>query len=329
MIFGKNRWYHYLLFIITLPIYPIFLVIRHSILEEASNNYIVPFDVLKDLKYHVSQFIQVDIGLESLLQMVMTLTLILLKYSETKTINGLDIIWKDIESDHFLQFLLWASFTWSFFSCISSHIRGILKKRHYATFWSSTMLVVFTTTCVFIKLLAYVLFLTPVLGLFNCLRHLQGEMYPHFIPYTQRINVEEDMFYYGDAPLMKWSQISRWNYKVGILMPPEQTLYTIFTIGQHFFFLIGLFLINITLQLMMKRLTNPNVFKKLSYIDCFIHAICCSFIPHPMEEWDEDSGHVSMHKMRKKCVLKEMLASIMINFGINLSLLSPLIILGT
>ena len=147
------------------------------------------------------------------------------------------------------------------------------------------------------------------------------EMNPKQISLNKRLE--------GLLPLMKWSQISRWNYKVGILMPPEQTLYTIFTIGQHFFFLIGLFLINITLQLMMKRLTNPNVFKKLSYIDCFIHAICCSFIPHPMEEWDEDSGHVSMHKMRKKCVLKEMLASIMINFGINLSLLSPLIILGT
>ena len=47
-----------------------------------------------------------------------------------------------------------------------------------------------------------------------------------------------------------------------------------------------------------------------------------------MEEWDERKGTVTMHKQRKDLVLKEVYASIFVNFAFNAVLLSPLIILG-
>ena len=63
-------------------------------------------------------------------------------------------------------------------------------------------------------------------------------------------------------------------------------------------------------------------------IDIFIHGISSCFIPHPMEEWDENQGTVEMHKSRKDLVFKEVFASIVSNFAFNVLLLSPLLILG-
>ena len=47
-----------------------------------------------------------------------------------------------------------------------------------------------------------------------------------------------------------------------------------------------------------------------------------------MEEWDMEKGDVTMHKARKDLVLKEMMASILLNYGFNFLMLTPLIILG-
>ena len=56
--------------------------------------------------------------------------------------------------------------------------------------------------------------------------------------------------------------------------------------------------------------------------------IGCCLLPYPMQEWDEEKGSVTIHKLRKNLVLREMMASIMLNFVTNLFLLSPLIVLG-
>ena len=138
------------------------------------------------------------------------------------------------------------------------------------------------------------------------------------------------MYYFGNSTSRNWTEVSRWNYiSMKNAEPPQLTLYTLFSIEQYLGIFLGIFAIQFTLQLVLKMFTNPFVFKKLSWIDCVIHMISCSFIPLPMEEWDMEKGTVAMHKTRKDIVSKEMLASILLNFGFNFLLLTPLIILGT
>ena len=188
---------------------------------------------------------------------------------------------------------------------------------------------IFASLSTSIRVMAYVLYFTPCLGLFNVLRHYQGEMYPFDQPYGQIVDVSQDRFYFGDAPPIPWSDITRWNY-TGFkeAEPPQLTLYTYFTIEEYFFIFIGTLLFNIMLQLISMRLTNPEAFQKLSCLDKLIHAITSSFIPHPMEDWDEGNGTIAMHKTRKRAVWKEMFSSMVINFLVNAALLAPLIHLG-
>ena len=301
-----------------------------NILQELSKTYQISLKLLVDVKYHVAQFVQLDLGLESHLQLVLSITLLLLVYSETRTIISLEVMFEE-ETLMFMptNIALTLSITWSLYSCISAHLEGISKKRQHTTFKSTSIILLFTTTSIFIKVFSYILFLTPCLGLLNCLRHLQGEMYPFYAPYYNHVNASTDTFYFANANPLPWNTITRWKY-IGYLQAesPNQTLYTVFSIEQYFGVLLLTLFLNVAFQTICKKWTNPKIFEKMSWIDCIVHMISCTFIPYPMEDWDEKNGSVLEHKIRMDLVFKEMLSSMMLNFAFNLFLLSPLIILG-
>ena len=331
VIFGHNGTAEWTAMILLIPIYPVFLNLRDSLLTYASKSYKISVQLLEDVKFNAAQFIQADIGMESHLQIILSIVLLLQANSETRTIIGLEVLFKD-------ESFLWMSAKSFFvlstikscFSCVTSHIKGINKKREHSTTMSYLTLLIFTSASISLRILSFILYLTPGIGLFNILRHLQGEMYPYHQPFYEKVINLNESFFFGNAPPIPWSKITRWKY-VGytIAEPPEATLYTYYTIDTYFNVLVIAFAVNIYLQWAMKKVTNPEVFRSLSFIESMIHAISCCFIPYPMKEWDEQKGNVSMHQQRKKKVWREMMASIMLNFTINILLLSPLIVLGT
>ena len=111
--------------------------------------------------------------------------------------------------------------------------------------------------------------------------------------------VSNELFHFGNAPIIPWSKITRWKY-VGYkdAEPPHYTLYTWLTIEQYFFILLGLLGLNIIWQIVTKKRTNPDVYHKLTFLDVLIHGISCCFIPHPMEEWDEGTVFENHPKCR-------------------------------
>ena len=332
VLFGRNIWLGRFLMLLVTPVYPVFFIMKEEILVQASLTYEVSSDELEDAKYHVSQFIQGEVGLETHLQIITSLVLLILANSATRTITGLEVLFEG-EMLFYLptQFAMVLSTIWSFYSCVSSHMKGISKKREYSTTKSFLIMLIFSMSSVTVRVFSCILFLTPALGLFDCLRHLQGEMYPYYNPYLHfaKSNMT-DRFHFGNAPPVQWQQITRWTYlDFKVAIPPPQTLYTWFSIESYFYLLIATFALNIISQAMIKKcLTNEQVLKSMSWIDCLIHAISCCLIPYPVEDWDEKGGSVTSHKTRKSAVFKEMVASIMVNFMFNLFLLSPLIILA-
>ena len=330
VLLGRKGLLYWILMVVFIPFYPMLLFTSEALLEYANKTYKISANFMTNLKFHTSQFIQADLGLESHLQIVISLVLLLLAHSDTRTILGLEVLF---DGEIFLylptKFALAISILWSLYSCITSHLKGVTKKREYSNNRSFLIMLVYTSISIVIRVLSYILYLTPPLGLFHTLRHLQGEMYPFYNPYYQHVNVTEDLFYFGDAPPIPWSKITRWNYTdYKEAEPPSQRLYTVFSIGEYFWIMFAILGLNILSQILAIRFTNPEVYKKLSLIDVLIHGICNCFIPHPMEEWDEKEGSVEMHRLRKHLVLKEMIASILLNFVFNLILLTPLIILG-
>ena len=330
VLFGNNGFMYWLAMVLCIPIYPIFLIMRESILVQASKNYKVSLNLLKDAKYHVSQFIQADLGLESHLQSVFAIVFLLLATSSTRTIVGFEVLFEN-QTTFYLptKLALSCSILWSLYSCIGSHLKGISKRRDFCPVPSLITILGFTTISIGIRTFCYIFYLTPCFGLWNCLRHLQGEMYPYLQPYEAKVNVSQEMFHFGNAPIIPWSKITRWNY-VGYrdAEPPKYTLYTYFTIEQYFFGLFGVLVLNTIFQIWIKKKTNPDVFYKLSNLDLLIHGISSCFIPQPMEDWDEEQGGIEKHQIRKDLVFKEMFASIILNFGFNALLLSPLTILA-
>ena len=325
----RKGFFSWTLLIITLPFHSTVLILKEAILDELSKGYDVSLALLKSTKFHVAKCIQIELGLESHLQVLITTVLLLLAHSDTRMVVGFEFLTRN-EKLMYLpsNIALSLSTAWSLQSCMKSHIKAISKKRVHSTSKSLITILIFTFVSIVIKVFSHVLFLTPTLGLFSILRHLQGEMYPYETPYRQSEYIA-DMFYIGKTPPVPWSQITRWTY-LGYkeAEPPNPTLYTVFSIGQYFIILGIVFVLNFALQVLFKRLTNPLPFKKLSFMDLIIHGICSCFIPHPMEEWDEEQGTVAMHKVRKKLVLKEVLVSTILNFCINLILLIPIVILG-
>ena len=303
---------------------------KESILLEASKAFVVSLKQLERLQHQVGQYVSTDLGIESHCQLTLTIILVLLAASMTRTIVGFEVMFsKDtffyMPTDVALAF----SIAWSIISAISSFFKCISKKRKHSTATSNGIVLLYAAISIFIRTFTIVLFWTPCLGLLNCLRHLQGEMYPFFNPYYERVNATTDTFHFGNADPIQWNVITRWNYTGRKQAePPNYTLYTLFTIEQYFIgFMIAL-MTNVILQTVAKKCTNPEVFGKTSWIDLVVHSVSVTFIPHPLKEWDEEDGSVANHRLRKDLVLKEMLASIMLNFGFNLMFLSPTIILG-
>ena len=190
--------------ILVLPFYPIYFKIQELMLTELSQDYTVSVSLLEEAKFYSAQFFQIDVGLESHLQLIISTTLLLLANSQTKTITGLEVLFeKETFFNLNTKIVLGLSIAWSLFSCIKSQINGISKKRHHSTTLASVLLIVFTSTSIALRVFSCILYLTPAFGLFNSLRHLQGEGYPFWDPYfhPEHINnVTQAKFYFGDAP---------------------------------------------------------------------------------------------------------------------------------
>ena len=325
---GKTQW---LATICIMPFYPIVMVMYEATLVEASKTYIVSVDVVENVSCYVSKLIHIDVGLESHFQLVLSIVLLLLGTSATRTITGVETIF---QNDSFLfistEVMFALSTVLSLFSCVRAHLKGITKLQAYQTSKATLMMVTFSLASILLRVFSYALFLTPALGLFDILRHLQGELMPYALQISGAVDVSRDTFYFGNAPPIPWSKITRWKHSgpYEVSERPSVTLYTILSIDQHFFILVATICANVALQLMAKAWLNPKPFKRMNVIDMLIHGLSACFIPRPMEDWIEKKGTVAMHKERMDLVFKEMLASILINFGINLLLLTPLIILG-
>ena len=178
--FHKSGILKKLAMILLLPFYPIYFKIQEVLLEEARKDYIISLNLLQESMYYNAQFIQVEIGLESHLQLIISITLLLLANSQTHTIPGLEVLFEK-ETFFYLnaKLALALSIIWSLVSCIKSHIKGISKQRQHSTTLATVIIFVFTSVSIALRVFGCVLYLTPAFGLFNSLRHLQGELYPH------------------------------------------------------------------------------------------------------------------------------------------------------
>ena len=183
------------------------------------------------IKWEVSNFIKLELGLETIYQLSGQVILLLMAFTATATEDGFSEIFKKgpsqegedsiikdtisasvetigIDPEAHAIFLLTMSILFSFKTCISSHIKILMAKREYFP-WKPKLLAAFysffgCTT----RVVAIVAFFAPALGLFNLLRHIQAEQ----TAYDANIEgyfAKEGMIQFGDLNVT-WNELDRW-----------------------------------------------------------------------------------------------------------------------
>ena len=114
---------------------------------------------------------------------------------------------------------------WSCFSAWRAFVKGLSTSKDYFPTSTKGILALYVLLSILIRATSIIIFLAPCLGLFNLLRHFQGESYPYWIATNQ--DVAE--IYYSTADPVPMKDLSRFDYSDKTNpKSPELTIYTYF-----------------------------------------------------------------------------------------------------
>ena len=297
----------------------------------------------ENFKRILNTHIKLELGLETIYQLVGQLILLFMAYTETPTKNGLRSLFNDGLSARPIFFLI-TSICLSLYSCVASHWKALNICREFFPFKSRLISGLYCLLGCLTRVTAIIMFFAGPLGLFSLLRHLQGEQYP-WNPYIlQSVNEENGMMTLGGTTF-KWDKIDRWKKDekgpfilnfIGRSIPnpnhlisaPDYTLYVGISLREYlivFFAAVGIHVIVIYVA---KTCLCKSLWNKLNFLERIIHCLENTNIAYNIKEWDDGKGDAKEHIKRKQANWKEVLAIIIINGVFNILLLMSLCYLG-
>ena len=302
------------------------------------------------LKKIMNMHVKLELGLETVHQLVGQTILLLLAYTNTPTHSGLKTMFDD-GHDPMAVLFLFLSMLLSLKSCVTSHWKALTACREHFPFKCKLSSGLFCLFGCLTRVTAIIIFFTGPLGLFSLLRHLQAEQYPW------HTNVLDLFYPNGTLSLdngkpFELELIDRWTkngslylaHKNGTLMrddklepilnpyhlvsPPDYTYYT--GIGLQLYLLIFFIWtgIHMSVIFMAKSKLSSSFWNNFNILEKIIHCLENANIPYNGKEWDDEKGDAKEHRIRMKNNWFEGLTVILINGVFNLVLLIPLVYLG-
>ena len=345
-IFHFGPIYNTLLIILAFPFLP-FLLILCQAYAELQLKHCKQEDIpkwterYKKVKEGTSSFIRTELGCETTIQSFIGLLLLAFSVSSTRISPTLSIF-DDTKRGTISELLglspktlLIIANVWSLVSGWRSFIRGLKASKDRFPLVSQAILLFYTAFSMVGKIAACLLFLTPCLGLFDCLRHYQGLLKPYSIVRLSsedpdeygHLNVSTDIGVYANHTF-PWAKLTLHDYTK---TPPQAPNITVFTVIEEKVMLIEfwvIFCIQIILIIGVKSLANPEIFKQLNYVKVLSHAIENIWIPAPMQDWDHVHAPIDLYKRKRKRIDVEMGMTIGLNLLVNLFMLFPMWILA-
>ena len=344
-----NLNYHpfvnFLLALIMLPILPFVLIVyEFTTGKELSFNWVEYERLLENyrrIRKQVSQYIKIELCIELSLQITLSSLMLAFTSSETRTEQGLEAIFQDSKVEIFGISIPPAVFialnmAWSLYSCWKAFVRGMSATKDHFPSTSTYALGAYVVVSVAIRCGNTLIFLAPSLGLFDLLRHYQGER----IPFETAIGTKQDeLVYLPGRPLnWTWYEISRFNYShynatdrrgnpIYDPVPPPLELYTVFSLELCLYGYWIMMIVQACFHVLIKRLSNPMPFKRQSYTQIIALGIENCQIPVPMEDWDDQHGSIKSYVKAQKRVDIEMGCTIAFNWIVNLLMTIPIWIL--
>ena len=292
----------------------------------------------KKSKEATSSFIRTELGCETTIQLFLGVLLLVFTKSPTRTSETLSTF--DEDGGYFSHTLgippvVFITFNniWSLFSGWRSYVRGMKASKERFPLLSQGILGFFVVLSMVTKATASILFLTPSLGLFSCLRHYQGLFYPYEVLTNParygEVDVTTDSGSYSNMTF-QWSQLTLHNYTNQVnITRPETTVLTYFDEKQ---ILSGFWIIlafQVMLIIVTKKMTNPRVFQCMHWMKILSHGIENIWVPAPMQDWDHiHCVTLDDYKRKRKDIQVEMGITIGLNFLVNFFMLIPMWILA-
>ena len=304
----------------------------------------------EDLKRNLNTAIKLELGLETIYQLIGQLVLLLLANTETPTQEGLKTIFNE-DLGGLALFAMIASITLSFYSCVSSHWKALTACREHFPIMSRITSGLYSLCACVTRVIAIVLYISVPLGLFSLLRHLQGEQYPWHV-YVLDFVSPDGMMVLGDNDYFEWTSVDRWKkngtlyltYENGsvirdargdvtpnpdyLVSAPDYTLYAGMSLKYYliaFFVQLG---VHVIVVFIAKYLLSEGFRNAFNFFEKILHCLENTNIPYNSKEWDDGVGNADEHKMRMRSNWKEGFVIIVIKAVFNASLLSPLCYLG-
>ena len=296
----------------------------------------------EDFNRTLNRHIKLELGLESVYQLVITLILLLLSYTETPVEKGLKTVFKE-GLGALPLFLLVTSNILSAKSFATSHCKVLNVCREHFPSTSRLIATLYSLCGLITRVVAIIMYFTVPLGLFSLLRHWQGEQYP-WDWLTLDYVTPEGLMFMGDNDGFVWNEVDRWMKngslfffsREGYLEPnpnhfiaaPDITLYTGLTWRPYLYIFFAHVAIH-TRVIFFAKCKLSYVFKHgLNLLDKIIHSLENTNLLFNCQEWDDGNGNAEEHRRRMRSNLKEGVVIIIIDAVFNSSLLSPLYYLG-
>ena len=282
-------------------------------------------EMMTALAHHV----KLELGLETVFQLFGSLLLLFNALSSTRTTDALNQVFNDINDNNktISTFILVASACWSFKSCLKAHLYGLGYCREHFPLQSKAIAAIYAFFAGTKRILTFIMFFAPPLGLFNLLRHLQAEQIPFdkglggFVDNNGTLQLGSDEPFKWTEPFKTGEEpiLDRWN---GTDLAPHYILYSTYKLKHYFFVFLALLLVQF-LVICVVKLCLSQGYRQLNGLEKVIHVMECSHIASTSQEWDACRGDAQEHIKWMKRNQNEGFALLAVNFVFGILFLLP------
>ena len=304
----------------------------------------------EDLKRNIHHQVKMELGLETVYQLVIVLILLFLSYTETPTETGLKTLFNEGLGGLAL-FLLSTSILLSLNSCVSSHCKALTICRDHFPLKSRLVASIYCLAGAITRVVAMVMYFAVPFGLFSLHRHFQGEQFPWSELILDFVGPDGKM-YIGNIEPFEWNEVDRWTKSGPLFLmnddgtyqreiygnvitnpdylfsPPDITMYIAFTLKTYLYIFLAHVVIHMVFIFIAKFKFSYGFRHGLNFFDKIIHCLENTNIACNTKEWDDGKGDAKEHRRRMRMNWKEGFVVIIINAVFNALLLIPMCYFG-
>ena len=271
-------------------------------------------------------------------QIPIQIILLLLASTDTPTTGGLESFFK---KDSFLGInasptsILTASVILSMTSAILRHVKALVAEKGFLTFKPKMTVFMWTLCAAVRRILTFVIFFAPSLGLFHLLHHWKAETYPFKfrINSVKRLNItpgpDSKIELFNMTETVYWSELDRWDYSdPQHPTAPSYKLYTGINLQETFAAFFVLLIVQCMSLLLVKMKTSEEFQSKGNYFEKLLHLLENVNFPVPYRDWDHGRHSVAEFRRRYSNTEREMIWSFVVTSLYTAVMITPLFYTG-